>query len=1253
MVSPHYTAAPDLRPPWQREVPSLEALESGDGTPADHAWYRTQLFVEDLLATAARIGDPDCDAAPVRARELLAALIDRQSGRVCAPLDELQRAAMFLEGPLRSILDRPNARLTRQHQHVRWERLDELDARCLRWLGRLPGRDTREKSASTPRALGVVRKASPDVAENRVLVRLAHELGPNLERRLGSVAGGGLEEQDGDRLRALRGVTRMLRTELPESALSSVRPALRPEPNNALLGAGRYGRVWRVWRWLRQRQDRFAGRWHDEPKLLGCALGLLVAARVARRPDAFVPENVGMLRLRSPGIRCDLAETVPVDVFILGARPLCLSVAGAGDGVLRMRTLDAMTGANLGCLEVEVSFDSAAVAVGRGCPVRVMWFDYDRDVADERCGWFDWDHIAPLVDGLVDALDLPAETAPALLVAGGRRAQQSDRGGRALGIDLGTLTPTIVDDTGYGGSAEPCIAVSVPLEETVETIVGEAAAGLQGGRQVAARLDLPASWRGIADDAASTATLASALGTLVPEEHSDFELCLPVAEALGEPGEAALRAALPSQVRRAWLIPRTVAAVLALRRENAGAVAEDEPVVVLDCGPLGFEARLVVLRREVGGEGDDPFYWECPLPWPECPDAAGGANREFWLSLAGDAANGQAAPAYVDRVVDSGLIQRIAADTVGRPGACLADEHGRLGPLVRITDAGVAAAATMLADRLEAWIEWLHRVGRLADARRQAEGRRLHLLVVGEPLSLPPVAAALAESCRRLLPEAFLHLPPVATTIAVGALEFLRRRAKCLPTYELALPDLYLKSVDTAGHVESRPIFEKRRVRPGEDVRVDPLLFRLQAKVDKIALPLERDPGGRHHLAWKAMLEGEGLPLPAPLKVDVMVAYRYAEDGFRIRIRPHSASDAALFPEREIRWVRAETSTVASQLRNEPPTFPPPVEVSTAMVADALKKVATFKAEADGFLGHASNWRGGDGFRAFQDNLEETARAVGRLFAGAPAWNLPAKDELTLVDGWVDPLCRLLSYQPRPWRRNRTPDWVVKTSEIRARLPKLAELAETALSRMRHRAPFALAEGLLAAVERYARRDQLPPEQRLMSFGRVVGAMKPERQDFAISTLVSLACTRSALDPDAFHVWWTLGTALWSEERLAHAMAEVDVEHLIDQIGSALNGSNAPGIDLLHELGIVLLGLLRRRGQPDGGPVNAGTERLVVLADRFEELERGFFAQKKGREARLRFGGDLERRDDISRFGDGLCAALRGERVALIQVLED
>jgi hypothetical protein len=117
------------------------------------------------------------------------------------------------------------------------------------------------------------------------------------------------------------------------------------------------------------------------------------------------------------------------------------------------------------------------------------------------------------------------------------------------------------------------------------------------------------------------------------------------------------------------------------------------------------------------------------------------------------------------------------------------------------------------------------------------------------------------------------------------------------------------------------------------------------------------------------------------------------------------------------------------------------------------------------------------------------------------------------------------------------------------------------------------------------------------------------------------------------------------------ALPEDSVRMLLARIEDAV--AAAPRLDLFHEVGIVLLALLRRRGRLEAGPVDAGTPLLRQLADRFEDIDRAFVSNGQRREPRLKIAGQIDPRADVSGFVDSLAAALRGERVALIRMLED
>jgi hypothetical protein len=62
---------------------------------------------------------------------------------------------------------------------------------------------------------------------------------------------------------------------------------------------------------------------------------------------------------------------------------------------------------------------------------------------------------------------------------------------------------------------------------------------------------------------------------------------------------------------------------------------------------------------------------------------------------------------------------------------------------------------------------------------------------------------------------------------------------------------------------------------------------------------------------------------------------------------------------------------------------------------------------------------------------------------------------------------------------------------------------------------------------------------------------------------------------------------------------------------------------------------------------------LRAIADTIEDFDRRLVVEGRLREPRLTLGDEAPQRPDMSRFADALCAALRGERIALIRTLED
>lgn len=1240
---PAIVAAREGSPPWEGAPPSLDRVERGDVAPVELAWSTTLRFVEDIWASAALAAEPAPKKVAVRLRPLVRTLAAYLAGgRSHLPLDDLQRAAGFLHETVRSILARPNTRLARTHALVRWERVDELDARSVLWMSRLPGRTTRQKSAATPRALGVVRGHTLDLSENRVLVRLARDLRPCLEQRIATNDVAAVSPSDLTRRFQLTAMERLLREDVP-SVFGSIGPALRPEPNNALLGSGRYGKVWRTWQWLARRQERFDAWWRAGRRLMHDALGLLIVEGLVRRRDAVLVDDLVALRL--DGAELGLKASPSIAVLIMGANPRCITIESAADGTLRIETRDAASAQHLATLEVELAFAEAWLQPGRGCPVRAAWLDVEHELLGEGEGWFDAEGVGDLVDDVVAALDLDSDGAPLVLVAGSLEPDSRPRTARLIGVDLAAAVPALADETGSVTDGKRSIAIDVHGDDgRIERVVGDDALAVRPDRRVGSGFFLVKSWDQIAAGEAPIAELASALAHVVGTEPSaDRELCVPVPDALGEPGEALLRTALPSSYHRVWLVPRAVAAAIALRARKPEAVGVDECLVVLDCGPLGFEGRLMVLRSERAARGSDPHSWECPLPWPSDAAAASNATRTFWRDLTHEAIGPDVDSAYVERLVDSGTSTRVARDVDGRPGAALLAAPGQLGPTLTITAAAKDVAARRFADRFGAWLASLP----LSEARAQAAGGRLHVLVIGEPLELPAVAAAIGAACTAALPEATYQERPMPAAIASGAVELLRRIQAREPTFERALPDLYLTSLDAKNVVASRPIFANRRVRPGEEISVPPIPFELPAHAERIELPLEREPGGRRSLAFRAVLEGEGLPLTTPLPVDLHVTYRYAEDGFRIRIRPrHLDARSLAFAEREVRWVRAETTPTARTVRNEPPEFPMAAQVTSEIPLELVASLAAFKAACDKILTDEKARRQGTGIRDLCKQMNELAKALAP-FTRSPSWIADTK----IVNAWLTPLCLLAGCSPSPHPKGTAPRWAPKAGELR-KLPRVVEAAFTALGRLGHRAPRAVPEMLLAEAQMRARNGGSLCEQDWMTLGRTVEALQESKRGTAAAWAAEV-CARADVAPPEIGPWWALATMLWSEESRVCSLAEDVVERLLRRIEELVVAMAPPRIDVFHEIGIVLLALLRRRGRAPAGPVDAGTPRLRRLAEQFEDVDRSFVTRGTRREPRLALAGQNFVRPDVSAFVDTLAAALRGERVALIRMLED
>ncbi len=182
--------------------------------------------------------------------------------QVDAPLSLIVRIANDAADLIEQLATAPRRILRRDRQQVPLGRAQQLDASCLRWLTRQPGRTTAQRAGPRQMVRAVVREPSIDTLENRVLrhflVLCRREANHYLRKHQGYR--GSPRVRDVVALRSR--VDRLLR----HTPIGSVGSILQiPEPNYVLQFDERYSVLWHWYlRLIRQEQERDDLRvWHQ------------------------------------------------------------------------------------------------------------------------------------------------------------------------------------------------------------------------------------------------------------------------------------------------------------------------------------------------------------------------------------------------------------------------------------------------------------------------------------------------------------------------------------------------------------------------------------------------------------------------------------------------------------------------------------------------------------------------------------------------------------------------------------------------------------------------------------------------------------------------------------------------------------------------------------------------------------------------------------------------------------------------------
>ncbi len=1286
---------------------SLAGLPAGSRlSPLQHHYLQTVRSLEDLIAKGSRFDLRTFDARLRTSSELLTDLRERfDLGSRPIPRDLLMRLAEPATVALRNIADGPKVHMRRSYQQMMPAKVRIQDTRCLMKLARVPGRSLREKTSVAAKVPAVVRHRSVDTAENRLAKRVAVELGRAARaRREYECEHPDLLSSDLDLLRDLESVCRRF----DEGDFADVPPSVRVEPNNALLGHPDYNRIWRIFRMIRRREELSTEIWRraDEwiPRLCAWAVCSLLSA------SRNVTSTEGIVRTSFHG--ASPFEFVHGGVeFVVdpdhGTGPRTVTVRTEGRTVdieisrLRGEGMLRPAGSERHSFQLDLRTEIPETwSSWRGLPLEVLGQQVNADNVYVWEGAADRSGIWNLARWICQCIGQPYESAG---------STSAGRCLRELGFDLYGPTPVIAEAADSALTGEPAVAARVVDDDGKQTTpvpCGSSASSAVRGDWCITSLD------------EAVRVLASEATTIRDEhEHArkivrhllrgrmDLSSRLAVAtpDDLDEVGMRALRAILPAS-SKTWLVWRSVAAAMGWRASgSAEAVNEGDVVLVVDAGAQACTASLLIGRIDTK-DSEDAWYWERRAVFGRPDTPAPLLGTEGYLSEIGDLV----CRGWDDVRNQADVRKRLLCEP--RLHALIRDltqEEVRVPCLDREGDLALASATvseevlSQLSRRVSAQLDdWLRafvmELAALEQIQRHLVDSRLHVLLVGEPFSVVD-ATQLRTVVQKHIPAAnCLASKSPATLAARGCSVFLDRHGRDLPTWRDIIPELHLLVSTNQGRRRIALLDEKqlkRGVRPGQILsHTSPETFQLPAGVDHLDLPLASGQAENRRVEMHTVVEHGSLPLPSPVEVRLHVHYRYAEDAFRVHLRP--VNDAP-FGEIEVRWSRGDVGSGGPQVRNLVPEFPTssgwencePVidrlEREYVVLFDQTrffdppkkKKTTTrnkIKGSPDEVLQQV------DDLESHVANLTTILTEVlpaGRALADAPkrSEQLIAKCAALLTS--LAGIQRDSIPQVRKRRgkdtKNPSPDrrrlWGIKQllsesgSKAQRKVDDLEMQALISLSRLRSAVPrfapeFVVAQ--IAAGEASARNFE--------ALGRMFGSPELVSEDVFSSFLDDLSSfldsqLEAANDlPGVRHRLWAMATAFWTCEVVVERLSEAQSDQLLracQAVAEALRHDwvgEPVAIEIFQEWGLVLLALLRRRriDDPPTGFLHALGETSRGLADLTEQIDRELQTRGYRPEPRVDFTIPAGA-DERSPFAAMLADTLRGHRVALIQLKED
>lgn len=204
-----------------------------------------------------------------------------------APLTLIVRIALEVAPLIEAVAASPRRILRRERQLVPLGRAQQIDASCLRWLTRQPGRTMAQRAGPRQIVRAVVREPSIDTLENRVLRHFLELCRAAASRYLSSHR----DHTPSPRIDAVRRLRSHVDRLLLEAEIGTVgRLENVPEPNYVLQFDDRYSIIW-TWyiRLIRQEQEKDDLRsWHHRVWAERCRTAVLsVLERTCQTKHSF------------------------------------------------------------------------------------------------------------------------------------------------------------------------------------------------------------------------------------------------------------------------------------------------------------------------------------------------------------------------------------------------------------------------------------------------------------------------------------------------------------------------------------------------------------------------------------------------------------------------------------------------------------------------------------------------------------------------------------------------------------------------------------------------------------------------------------------------------------------------------------------------------------------------------------------------------------------------------------------------------